>query len=151
MLKTTRYIGADRCNDDRHFFRNSSRIFYHGDVAIIRVQQWLQTRAITQPTIPQMAAVGQFSVGTFVRRFRKATGLNPTLYNQRLRIEEACELMEFTDHSIDTIAGAVGYKDQAFFGKIFQRLVGVSPNSYRGRFAKAHLGKPPPPLEEATN
>jgi transcriptional regulator GlxA family with amidase domain len=117
----------------RTFFRKSSPIFYHRDTAILRVQQWLLTWAITQPTIPQMAAIGGLAAGTFFRRFRNATGLNPTEYNQRISIEEACELLEFTGHSIDSIAGVVGYEDPAFCG---------SPSAYRGRFAKPPLDKP---------
>ena len=126
----------------RAFFCKSSPIFYHRDAAILRVQQRLLTWAITQPTIPQMAAIGRLAAGTFIRRLRNATGLNPTGYNQRLRIKKACELLEFTGYSIGSIAGAVGYEDPVFFRKVFKRLVDGSPSAYCGRFAKAPLGKP---------
>jgi transcriptional regulator GlxA family with amidase domain len=151
MLATARCIVANSYTGDELFFSKFSPIFYHGDGAIFRVQKWLVTSAITQPTIPQMAAIGGLAAGTFVRRFRRATGLNPTGYNQRLRIEKACELLEFTDHSVSSIAGAVGYEDPAFFRKVFMRLVGVLPSVYRDRCGKFHIGKSRTSLEDAAN
>ena len=72
---------------------------------------------------------------TLLRRFRAATGMNPTQYCQQLRVARARDLLEFTRQSIDQVAWQVGYRDSGAFRGVFTRLVGLSPGDYRKRFA----------------
>jgi transcriptional regulator GlxA family with amidase domain len=74
---------------------------------------------------------------TFLRRFQKATGLNPTEYLQHLRVGRARELLEFSVLPVDQIAWHVGYEDAGAFRKVFQKLMGLTPGDYRRRFAVA--------------
>lgn len=48
----------------------------------------------------------------------------------RIRIEEACKLLEETDLKIYEIAEAVGFADGKTFARAFKRLVGCSPKEY---------------------
>ena len=50
-------------------------------------------------------------------------------------IEEAKQLLETTDLSIDAVADEVGYEDSSFFRRLFRRKVGLSPHAYRLRFS----------------
>ncbi len=70
-----------------------------------------------------------------MRRFRKATELNPTEYCQRLRVGKAREMMELTSRTIDQVAWEVGYEDPGSFRKVFQKVTGLKPRDYRKRFA----------------
>ncbi len=72
---------------------------------------------------------------TFLRRFRKATGLTPIDYCQRLRVGKARELLQFGTLPIETIAWEVGYGDAGAFRKIFSRITGLTPGEYRQRFS----------------
>ena len=74
---------------------------------------------------------------TFIRRFQKATELNPSEYLQHMRVGKARELMEFTSRSIDEIAWEVGYQDPGAFRRIFHKLMGLTPRDYRARFSMA--------------
>jgi transcriptional regulator GlxA family with amidase domain len=71
---------------------------------------------------------------TFKRRFTGATGFAPIDYVQRLRIEDAKRRLERTDVSADEISWQVGYEDAAFFRRLFKRVTGVTPGTYRRRF-----------------
>lgn len=71
---------------------------------------------------------------SFSRRFQQATGLSPMHYVHTLRIEEAKQMLEGGDESIEAIANEVGYEDAGFFGRLFQRNVGLTPAQYRRRF-----------------
>jgi transcriptional regulator GlxA family with amidase domain len=137
MLETARYMLADPPGREQRYYSNFSPKLHHGDAAILKVQQWLQKNAPTQPSILEMADVGGLEERTFLRRFHKATGLNPTEYSQRLRVGKAREMLEFTNHTVNRIAEMIGYEDPASFRRVFQRVMGISPSGYRKRFAPA--------------
>jgi transcriptional regulator GlxA family with amidase domain len=90
-----------------------------------------------------MSEVGGLEERTLLRRFRKAAGLNPTEYSQRLRVGKAREMLEFTQQGIDMIARGIGYDDPASFRRVFKRLMGMSPRDYRRRFAVGRLNENP--------
>lgn len=81
-----------------------------------------------------MMQMSGLSERSFKRRFQKATGMTPIQYVHTLRLEEAKQLLESTDMSIEAIAGEVGYEDMSFFSRLFRREVGLTPGQYRRRF-----------------
>lgn len=54
-----------------------------------------------------------------------------TEYLNRIRIEQACRLLQSTNKSISEIALACGYSDSGYFSRIFRKLMGKSPRQYR--------------------
>jgi YesN/AraC family two-component response regulator len=52
-------------------------------------------------------------------------------YLQKLRIEEACRLLEERSDKITDIAGQVGYGDYRFFNKTFRKVTGMTAGEYR--------------------
>jgi len=50
---------------------------------------------------------------------------------QRIRMERAARLLLAGPISVQTVAGAVGYRQAAQFAKVFRRHHGVSPSSFR--------------------
>jgi AraC-like DNA-binding protein len=63
--------------------------------------------------------------------FHRELGLSPWDYLNRLRIHVAKELLSTTRESITQVAGRVGFDDAAYFSRVFHKLVGESPHSYR--------------------
>ncbi|WP_249308741.1 response regulator transcription factor [Lederbergia citrea] len=55
-------------------------------------------------------------------------------YLNRIRIEKSVELLEKGTVSISEISGMVGYSDHSYFTKVFKKMMGISPSSYRKRF-----------------
>jgi transcriptional regulator GlxA family with amidase domain len=143
MLATAKYMLADPPGREQRYYSNFAPRLHHGDAAVLKVQHWLQTQAAMQPKTAEMASMGGLEERTFLRRFQKATGLKPTEYNQRLKVGKAREMLEFTNHTIDQIAWAVGYEDSRSFRKVFRKIVGLAPGDYRRRFAvtKAESGR----------
>ena len=70
------------------------------------------------------------SVSRFYRIFKAGVGLTPTEYINRLRINQAKELLSNTDMSVCEIAEAVGFADQNYFGRVFKKQTGTSPKKY---------------------
>lgn len=107
----------------------------HGDGAILRVQEWLEQDPGRACSIADLAALAILGRRTFLRRFKKATGLGPLAYQQRLRVEMARKLLETTDLGFEEITAHCGYGDVASLRRLFKRSTGASPSHYRKRFS----------------
>ncbi len=114
----------------------------HGDVAILASQDWVATHFSVANPLEEMIRRTGLSERTFKRRFTNATNLSPIAYVQRLRIEDAKRRLERTEVSIDEISWQVGYEEPAFFRRLFKRVTGLTPGSYRRRFKIPDYAQP---------
>jgi transcriptional regulator GlxA family with amidase domain len=103
------------------------------DKAIQKCQEWLASHYASGEPVVNMIRLSGMSRRTFNRRFKIATGHTPLEYVQRLRIEEAKQILETTDQPVETIASEVGYCDTVSFRRLFKRLVADTPALYRRR------------------
>ena len=76
---------------------------------------------------------------SFDRRFRAATGYSPREYLHSLRVEEAKQMLEASQLSSEEISEAVGYADPRAFQRLFRKLTGLTPSSYRKRFSHSRF------------
>ncbi len=143
MLETARFLLVDPSGREQRYYSSFSPKLRHGDEAVLKAQHWLQARGAYQAarhvTLAAMAERAGLEERTFLRRFRKATGLKPTEYCQHLRVGKARELLELTGRTIDDISFAVGYEDPGAFRKVFQKVMGLSPGDYRRRFSVGRI------------
>ena len=63
--------------------------------------------------------------------FRKELGMAPIAYLNRYRVNQAKQLLTETQQSITAIALEVGFSDSGYFGRVFRRETGLSPEAYR--------------------
>lgn len=68
---------------------------------------------------------------SFFRDFKKEIGFSPLRYLSNIRIENAKQMLIYTDLSIASIAEEIGYTNPLYFSKIFHKYTGVSPSLYR--------------------
>jgi transcriptional regulator GlxA family with amidase domain len=106
----------------------------HGDTAIQTAQDWVATHFSVANPLEEMIRRAGLTDRTFKRRFTAAAGVSPIAYVQRLRIEEAKRRLERTEASVDEISWQVGYEEPAFFRRLFKRVTGLAPGTYRRRF-----------------
>jgi transcriptional regulator GlxA family with amidase domain len=107
----------------------------HGDPLVIKAQQWLEANHTQSVNYDDLAKTIGLSRRSLERRFKLATKVTPLGYLQRLRVENAKQLLEEGSQSFSEITYTVGYEDVPFFRKVFIRLTGLEPNEYRRRFA----------------
>lgn len=69
----------------------------------------------------------------FTTAFTEKTGVTPSKYIFRLRMDKAIELMAEDTHTITEIALTLGYSDLYSFSRAFKAYYGVSPNQYKKR------------------
>lgn len=72
-----------------------------------------------------------YSVSYFSAIFKKKTTRSAIEYFLNLKMQYACQQLDFTAKRINEIALELSIEDQFYFSRIFKRLIGVSPSDYR--------------------
>jgi len=65
--------------------------------------------------------------------FQESTGQSPINYLMGLRIQLACQYLDFTEMRINQVCHRVGYEDAYYFTRTFTKIMGQSPKEYRKR------------------
>lgn len=65
------------------------------------------------------------------RIFNRELNVSPWEYLNRYRVLQSRQLLLSTSDSIGAIAHQVGFKDQAYFSRVFHKVTGVSPQAFR--------------------
>jgi AraC family transcriptional regulator len=81
--------------------------------------------------LEKVAAACQLSTHYFARAFRQSTGQPPYRWLLQRRIEVARGLLTQSSIDIAEIALRCGFSDQSHFTRVFSRMVGTSPGSWR--------------------
>jgi transcriptional regulator GlxA family with amidase domain len=84
--------------------------------------------------LPNLAAAASMSVRHFTRVFTAEVGETPSRFVERTRLEAARRELETTGDTLDVVAARCGLGSAETLRRVFQRHVGVSPDSYRRRF-----------------
>lgn len=134
MVETARYMLVDPPGREQRYYSAFSPNLTHGDSAVLKVQHRLQADGGKDVSLASLALIAGLEERTFLRRFRKATGLTAGDYCQRLRVGKACELLQFSTSHVEAIAWQVGYSDPSAFRKVFLKITGLTPGDYRRRF-----------------
>jgi AraC-like DNA-binding protein len=90
-------------------------------------------------TLAEMASHVNLSTSHFAAIFQKATGFAPIEYFNHLKIQRACQHLQFTSERIKEISAAVGIEDSYYFSRLFKKMIGISPLQYRERLATATM------------
>jgi AraC family transcriptional regulator, arabinose operon regulatory protein len=83
-------------------------------------------------TIQALAADHGMTQSRFSHYFRARTGLTPANFVTDVRVKEAARALIETTASLREVSEMWGFADQSHFGKVFRRILHMSPASYRG-------------------
>ncbi len=118
-------------------FAAMTRPRHHSDATIARSQAWIAEHYEVSNPVTRMVEQSGLAERTFKRRFSQATGYTPVDYVHTLRVEEAKQMLETTQDSVERISQNVGYEDAGFFRRLFKRVAGITPVQYRRQFQTA--------------
>lgn len=131
---TAKLMLAEGHTEGQSAFRQWLPARAHGDDAIARVQDWLETHLTEDFDLERLAASVHLTPRTLMRRFKQATGLPPLQYLQCVRVEAAKHALETTGAHVNQVVWQVGYEDVSSFQRLFKRETGLTMVEYRQRF-----------------
>lgn len=96
-----------------------------------RVTDWMAEHLAEEFSLGRLAAQAGMSEFHFNRLFKRATGVPPSQYQIKLRIDTARRLLRETKRSVIAIANEVGYSNPSHFAQLFRKETGLAPTDYR--------------------
>lgn len=111
----------------RHFPMPENKNLDSVDRAIL----YMQERITDVINLKDLSSYSNYSVSRFSNLFKQKTGYAPMDYFMQMKIQQACQLLDFTDRSIKDIAITMGFDDPYYFSKRFKQVIGLPPLRYR--------------------
>jgi AraC-like DNA-binding protein/ligand-binding sensor protein len=99
--------------------------------AVTRARNFIAQNQDNALCLATVAKAVNTSTYYFCKLFKRATGLTFTDYLARVRIEKAKTLLLNRNRRVSDVAYDVGFQSLTHFNRVFRKLVGESPSSYR--------------------
>lgn len=99
--------------------------------AVYQVKTYLQEHCSESADIEKLSADVGLSPNYLRSLFKDATGKTILEYNTEMRLQRAAELLKDKKNKVREVSLAVGYENVSYFGVVFQKRFGVTPNEYR--------------------
>lgn len=139
MLATSRFMLSEGVRDDQRPLQGFVPRLDHDDEKILLTQHYILSQPGINHNISILSERCHLTERTFIRRFQKATGLNPSEYVRQVRMTKARDALQLGDRPISQIAAELGYDDASSFRKAFHSIVGMTPTDYREHFREKRL------------
>lgn len=98
---------------------------------IQRVLEYIAENVTNNISLEEAAKVANMSSFYLSKLFKKEMGINFVTYISMQKIQEAKKWLLDTDEPIGNIAMELGYNEPNYFSKVFKRIEGMTPTSYR--------------------
>jgi two-component system response regulator YesN len=99
--------------------------------AVTAARQLIDTRYAEDLSLERISENVHVSPFHLARIFKTATGTTVMDYVTLVRMDKAKDLMRNPRLSLKEISSLVGYRDQNYFSRVFRRLNGTTPTSFR--------------------
>ncbi|MGF6356396.1 AraC-like DNA-binding protein [Paenibacillus sp. 4624] len=106
----------------------------HFSKDILLCQEYIFNHLYDDLSLSILSTHLQISPSYLSRKFKEETGEALRIFIQRQRIEEAKNLIVFSDYRLSEIYTLLNFHDQSYFIKVFRKHTGFTPKDYRNRF-----------------
>jgi AraC-like DNA-binding protein len=84
--------------------------------------------------VKDFARIGDLSVSSVERRFRKTFGMSPAKYLKKTRLNAACRLLRTSEEPVTRISEMCGFNDPTAMSRDFRQQLHITPRDYRSRY-----------------
>lgn len=102
--------------------------------AVARAEHYMEQHYSEEIAIKHLAALGNMSVSSFNRIFKKETNLTPKEYLIEIRLEKSKKLLRRKEIPITEIAMQCGFASSSHFSSSFSKLFHITPSEYRNSY-----------------
>lgn len=110
---------------------NTSNISNIANKDYRKVLEFIQINLQHEISIHQLAEMAYASRDHFSRVFKSITGMPPSEYIIRKRLEKAKMLLLTTNESLSGIVAQTGFRTTAYFCRIFKKYTSFTPGEFR--------------------
>ncbi|MBC2595875.1 helix-turn-helix transcriptional regulator [Ruficoccus amylovorans] len=107
------------------------RLWRNHPSRLTRLHSWMENRLDEDLSVNRLAEQTGYSRDHFRRVFLEVYGVNPAEYVTQLRVREMTHLLLSSHYTIDEIAERTGMVDRHHMSRVFRKISGESPASYR--------------------
>jgi AraC-type DNA-binding domain-containing proteins len=120
-----------------HIYRSTAKDMFSNGMCVFtpaalgRVIELIYEQMETGVTLAELAACGGVDQFSFLRFFRRTTGLTPHQFLIRARVDRAKEMLRFSKLPVTEIAMRCGFASASHFAGTFKKFVGVTALEFR--------------------
>jgi transcriptional regulator GlxA family with amidase domain len=106
-----------------------------------RLHAWIADHLRGDLSVAALADAASISERSFVRHYRRTTGMTPARAMERIRVEAARQVLE-QGLSVKRVAARCGFGSEETMRRSFLRLLGATPQACRQRFSSGSTAGP---------
>lgn len=114
--------------------QNSGTTVFQNQNLTLRIQDYLKKHYRERVSQTELCELVHVSPSYLNRIFKADTGQTPVEFLNRIRIDEASNLIKKNTLTIEAVAAHVGIGDPKYFSKVFKKITGVSPREFRQQY-----------------
>ena len=103
---------------------------------IARARAFITEHQDEDVSLSEVAKAVNMSAFYFCKMFKQATGLTFTDYLARIRVEKVKNMLLDPHKRVSEVAFAAGFQSLSQFNRVFRKVAGEAPSSYRERIHK---------------
>lgn len=109
-----------------------SRDVFDTDVELEPAFEYIRKNYNSPCTVSYLAKLCNFSDSYFYARFKRATGVTPIEFKNRIIISKAQQLLvDCPNMTIEELSGELGFSSSAYFRRVFKEMAHMSPREFR--------------------
>lgn len=101
--------------------------------AVAKARVYIADRHADELSLTEVASAVNMSAFYFCKTFKKATGMTFTEYLARVRVEKVKHLLLNPHKRVSEAAYEAGFQSLSQFNRVFRRIAGEAPSTYRER------------------
>lgn len=104
---------------------------------IYRCMTYIRSHTNAHIGVEDVAQEINRSSSYLMRRFKAELDMSVGDYITKCKLDEACDLLTYSDRSLAEISAYLGYSSQSYFQNVFKKQFGITPMQFRKENRKA--------------